>query len=97
MRFYEIKANKKYFIICKEQPSGGGFAHVVKLCDDNGTTISSAKKRYNGRTWERYPYESAIIQAVSRCEILTEQQKSEIIQEAEKINFSYKYIDFLDI
>ncbi len=44
--------------------SRSGFSHRSLLLDDNGNVIGEAKCNYLNRTWESYPFQTSMRQAV---------------------------------
>lgn len=47
--------------------SRNGFSHTSRLYNDNGNLISTAKCNYINRTWEVYPFQSSMRQAVAKA------------------------------
>ena len=47
--------------------SRSGFSHTSELYDDNYNLISTAKCNYINRTWEVYPFQSSMRQAVAKA------------------------------
>lgn len=51
----------------KYTSSRNGFSHTSELYNDNGNLISTAKCNYLNRTWEVYPFQSSMRQAVAKA------------------------------
>jgi len=56
--------------------SRSGFSHTSRLYHESGNLLSEAKCNYINRTWEVYPFQSSMRQAVAKAienEIKTQQ------------------------
>ena len=51
----------------KYTSSRSGFSHTSELYNDNGNLITTAKCNYINRTWEVYPFQSSMRQAVAKA------------------------------
>jgi len=85
MKFYTYELpNKKHFgFFCHAYDRYGGFTHESHLIDLNKNwIIESGKCHYINRTWERFSYQSTLLQTVHKA---IERRKESI-----KINYQYE-------
>ena len=55
--------NKKYSFNCRTESNYNGFKHIATLyIDDN--CVSRSSRQYYNRTWERYEYQSVMIDLI---------------------------------
>ncbi len=47
--------------------SRSGFSHISKLYHESGNLLAEAKCNYINRTWEVYPFQSSMRQAVAKA------------------------------
>jgi 4-hydroxyphenylpyruvate dioxygenase-like putative hemolysin len=62
MRIFNL--NKVYNIVCNWQKTNYGFKHIATL-HKNGFEIAKTKRCYYNRTWERFEYESVLIDIIN--------------------------------
>lgn len=62
MRIFNL--NNEYNIVCNFQNTRSGFKHVASL-HKNGFSIYETKINYYNRTWERFEYESILIETIN--------------------------------
>jgi hypothetical protein len=61
--------------------SRSGFSHTSRLYHESGNLLAEAKCKYINRTWEVYPFQSSMRQAVAKAienEIKTQQAQAGI-------------------
>jgi len=61
MRIFNL--NKNYNIVCNSESTRYGFRHLATL-HKAGIQIARAKKCYYNRTWEKFQFESVIIDII---------------------------------
>lgn len=55
-----------YTFICRSRDTRHGFAHDAELFLGDGYLVGEATCRYLNRTWERYRYQSVMIEVISQ-------------------------------
>ena len=60
---YQVNG-RMYTFICRSRNTRHGFAHDAELFLGNGYLIGEATCRYLNRTWERYCYQSVMIEVI---------------------------------
>ena len=60
-----FKLDDKYTVICETKSTRQGFKHEATLLH-NGYEKQKAKVCYLNRTWERFTYETILIQAIDK-------------------------------
>ena len=48
----------------KAQSTRSGFAHVTSMLTSEGVTLTTARANYINRTWERFTYQTSMLNAV---------------------------------
>ena len=84
MRIFKI--NEKIEIVCESQKTRSGFRHLATLLF-NGIEQEKAKCCYLNRTWERYEFQTVLIEVGNKAfknKIISEEQRKEICEFSEK-------------
>ena len=63
---YNVSGNE-YTFLGYTKKIKSGFAHIIRLTDDNGKTLADAKANYRNRTWEQFQYQSCMLSAISKA------------------------------
>ena len=77
-----FKVNDKVSIVCESQNTRYGFRHLAHLIKNNNE-VDKAKMCYYNRTWERFEFESVILELIHKTDQLTEEEKTKFKQEIE--------------
>lgn len=74
-RNYQTIDTENLHVICATYNTRNGYAHEVSVYGAGG--VVEAKKNYQGRTWERFEYESVIRKVAAK---LPKQYESELLK-----------------
>lgn len=69
-----FKINEKYEIVCESERTRYGFRHLATMFR-NGVDIADAKCCYYNRTWERYEFQSVILNVIKKADLSEEERK----------------------
>ena len=61
-----FKLSEVYNVVCNWKRTSYGFKHEAVLLR-NGNEAGKAKCSYYNRTWERYEFESVLVELVNKC------------------------------
>lgn len=61
-----IKLSKIYSILCQTDSMRNGFKHTATLFG-GGIEYDTAKVFYINRTWERYPYQTVMLELIDKA------------------------------
>lgn len=67
---------KNYTIVCESWETSHAWGHKATILWHGYSTRATAKIRYYNRTWERYQYESVILDAIQQ---MIDNRKTEIV------------------
>ena len=72
MEIFQI--NKNYAVVCNSENTRYGFRHLATLLK-NGCEDSKAKACYYNRTWEKFEFESVVLDSIRNSFSLTDKEK----------------------
>ena len=83
--YVTMNSGEKYEAICGSAKTRNGFRHYVEILK-NGEQIAAAGVSYCNRTWERFPFETAINRAIGSARLsfdkaADEKKKNAIIKQ----------------
>lgn len=73
-----FKINQKIEVVCDWKKTRNGFKHTAKLLI-NGSEEEETKVCYLNRTWEKYEYQTVLIQLINKSKVLTKEEKAECL------------------
>lgn len=63
MRIFNL--NKRFNVVCNSEGTKYGFRHIAVL-HSNGFEIARAKCCYYNRTWERFEFETVLLEVINK-------------------------------
>jgi hypothetical protein len=69
-----FRLNNTYSIVCDSVSNRPGFKHTAVLMR-NGKNIDATRVQYYNRTWERYTFQTVLLNMIDKTTWLTDKEK----------------------
>ena len=77
MRIFKLSDNIE--VVCEFLPTSYGFRHIAHLMV-NGNEVEKSKCCYYNRTWEKYEFETVMVNLIYKSKRLDEYQKDRFLE-----------------